>query len=297
MARPKVNEHPVTTEQVVMIVKTYPVPSTGYGEIVCTAGISRRSGEWIRIYPYPFRLLNPKNRFQKYETIEACLQRDNRDMRPESRRLVDAQKICQLAPPIDTSQNWSERMQLIRPTIVPSVREFLDNMLSKNNQTWGSTIRPIPVASGSACFTSEFEGHDWSPKQQQNIDQSFEKIQTDLFVDPELVQNFRKLQKVPYAFRLKFCDRLGDEYTYRILDWEIAALYFKMLQQHRSEEEALEKVRFKIENQIFSTDNDVYLILGNMNHQYKQRQLAVDGFLYPKIDKKGQNPDQDDLFG
>lgn len=297
MPKRKLNEHPITTEQIVMVVKTYPVPSKGYGEIVCTAGISRQTGEWVRIYPYPFRLLNPKNRFQKYETIEALLRRDNRDTRPESRRLVDASSISEIIQPIGTSKNWAERMQLIRPTVVPSVKEFLRNMLSEDRQIWGPTIRPIPVASGSARLTAEFEGYEWSPKQQQNVDNSLEKLQTDLFVDPELVQNFRKLQKVPYVFRLRFADRTGDEYTYRILDWEIAALYFRMLREHKSEEVVIEKVRYKIEEQIFSPDNDVHLILGNMNHEYKQQQLAVDGFIYPKRDLKTKNDDQGGLFG
>ncbi len=51
MARPKVNEHPITTEQIVMTGKTYPVPSTGcrdfqeqyFGILRMTMRISRSS--------------------------------------------------------------------------------------------------------------------------------------------------------------------------------------------------------------------------------------------------------------
>jgi hypothetical protein len=45
----------------------------------------------------------------------------------------------------------------------------------------------------------------------------------------------------------------------------------------------MEKVRFKIENQIFAEDREVMLIIGNTHHHYRNPNLlAVDGFLYPK---------------
>jgi hypothetical protein len=276
------NVHPVTTEQIVMIVKTYPMPSKTYGEIVCTAGIRVSDGTWVRIYPYPFRLVNKDFRFKKYETIELPVQKDNRDKRPESRRLVDALQIKSIAESIDTKNNWAQRMNLIRPTIISSVKEFLDGMLSDDKETWGPTIRPIPVASGSAQLITEFEGYEWPEEKKAKLDLAQERMGEDLFADPDLVRNFRQLRHLPYAFKLQFTDRTGDQYTLRILDWEIAQLYFKMRDQHGSDEIAIEKVRIKIEDQIFKPGNDVHLILGNMNHQYKNKQLAIDGFIYPK---------------
>jgi hypothetical protein len=276
------NVHPVTTEQIVMIVKTYPMPSKTYGEIVCTAGIRVSDGTWVRIYPYPFRLVNKDFRFKKYETIELPVQKDNRDKRPESRRLVDALQIKSIAESIDTKNNWAQRMNLIRPTIISSVKEFLDGMLSDDKETWGPTIRPIPVASGSAQLITEFEGYEWPEEKKAKLDLAQERMGEDLFADPDLVRNFRQLRHLPYAFKLQFTDRTGDQYTLRILDWEIAQLYFKMRDQHGSDEIAIEKVRIKIEDQIFKPGNDVHLILGNMNHQYKNKQLAIDGIIYPK---------------
>jgi hypothetical protein len=46
--------------KVLITVKTYPLPSNKYQELVCTAGVLE-DGRWIRIYPIPFRSL-PQNR-------------------------------------------------------------------------------------------------------------------------------------------------------------------------------------------------------------------------------------------
>jgi len=41
-------------KKVLITVKTYPTISGKYDELVCTAGFTKE-GEWIRIYPIPFR--------------------------------------------------------------------------------------------------------------------------------------------------------------------------------------------------------------------------------------------------
>ncbi len=42
--------------RVLITVKTYPLPSRSYTELVCTAGLL--NGEkWIRMYPIPYRFL------------------------------------------------------------------------------------------------------------------------------------------------------------------------------------------------------------------------------------------------
>jgi hypothetical protein len=57
-------------EQVLMIVKTYPTPSSKYGELTCTAGIRLRDNTWVRIYPYPFRTAKDDYQFEVIETFE-----------------------------------------------------------------------------------------------------------------------------------------------------------------------------------------------------------------------------------
>lgn len=107
--------------------------------------------------------------------------------------------------------------------------------------------------------------------------------QQSLFATDEAKNYFQTLKRIPYTFRLAFKDLTETEYTFPILDWEIAQLFLKMRVSTGSDELALEKVRFKIENQIFKADNEVFIVLGNIHHRFKKRNsLAVDGFIYPK---------------
>ena len=61
-------------KKVLITVKTYPKPSRSYTELVCTAGITE-SGDWIRIYPIPFRFLKSNKKFSKYQWVEIDLQK------------------------------------------------------------------------------------------------------------------------------------------------------------------------------------------------------------------------------
>jgi len=47
----------IERKKVYIVVKTYPTISKKYSEIVCTAGILE-NGDWIRLYPIPFRKLD-----------------------------------------------------------------------------------------------------------------------------------------------------------------------------------------------------------------------------------------------
>jgi len=79
-------------EMVLITVKTYPTLSRKHGELVCTAGV-REDGSWVRLYPIPFRLLDYKDRYQKFDWIETRLVRNTKDPRPETFHLADTADI------------------------------------------------------------------------------------------------------------------------------------------------------------------------------------------------------------
>lgn len=56
-------------ERILVTVKTYPTLSRKYGETVCTAGV-REDGSWVRIYPVPFRRLEEKQQYSKFDWLE-----------------------------------------------------------------------------------------------------------------------------------------------------------------------------------------------------------------------------------
>ena len=78
--------HELPNAKVLITVKTYPLPSRSYTELVCTAGLL--DGEkWIRMYPIPFRFLQDQKQYPKYAWVNIDLIRNTKDFRPESYRL------------------------------------------------------------------------------------------------------------------------------------------------------------------------------------------------------------------
>lgn len=59
-------------ERILVTVKTYPTMSRKYGETVCTAGV-REDGSWVRIYPVPFRRLEERQQYRKFDWLECDL--------------------------------------------------------------------------------------------------------------------------------------------------------------------------------------------------------------------------------
>lgn len=272
-----------TTERVLMVVKTYPTPSADHGETVCTAGIRLRDGAWVRIYPFPFRLADLEAKFKKWQVIEVPLTKATKDPRPESYKLHDVAAI-KLGEEIGPENaTWATRLTHIEPTIMPSVEAVLNGIPPKGDQTWGPTIRPVEIQTAGAKFSAKYVGETWTPEEQAKLVKAEQLALGSLF--DTAPRAYRPLEKIPYDFYLTFQDLTGASYTYRILDWEIAELFRRMRAQHGTPEAALEKVRYKIEDQILAAGNRVILILGNVHFQYKQRQLVIDGFIYPKRPK------------
>ena len=106
------NDQPALTK-VLITVLTYPHPSRGYQELVCTAGITE-TFDWIRLYPVDYRYRPMKQKFKKYQWIEVELMSQERgnDNRKESRR-PKLDSIHVIGDPLTTKQNWSERREII----------------------------------------------------------------------------------------------------------------------------------------------------------------------------------------
>src|SRR5439155_23970705 len=105
-------------KKVLIVVRTYPSPAKKGVEVSCTAGITEE-GEWIRLFPVPYRFLEPDKRFKKYQTIEATVRKAPSDARPESHHIdVDSIRIIGDAlPPGD----WRERRERVLRLKAPSL--------------------------------------------------------------------------------------------------------------------------------------------------------------------------------
>src|SRR5689334_9963719 len=104
----------MTRERVLITVKTYPTLSRKYGETVCTAGV-REDGTWVRMYPVPFRRLEEKQQYKKFDWLHCRLVRNTSDPRPETYRPVDESELQRVGH-IDRTDYWRERRRIMLKT-------------------------------------------------------------------------------------------------------------------------------------------------------------------------------------
>src|SRR5437868_4072784 len=102
-------------KRALIVVRTYPVPSLLGIESSCTAAITE-SGEWLRLFPVPWRLLRVEQQFRKYEWIEARVVKASDDSRLESYRLKqDGLQV--LSAPVSTADGWKARKEVVLPLL------------------------------------------------------------------------------------------------------------------------------------------------------------------------------------
>jgi hypothetical protein len=146
--------------RVLIIVKTYPVPSKKYQEVVCTAGITE-DGEWIRLYPIDYRYLPANAQFKKYQWIEVELQpqEKNYDKRKESRRPV-LDDIQLVGKPISTDREWATRREIIDKMPHLTLKQY--EALYEEERISLGIIRPSRVLD----MKIEPSDAEWSEQQQ-----------------------------------------------------------------------------------------------------------------------------------
>ena len=240
-------------ERVLITVKTYPTLSGTYGETVCTAGL-REDGSWVRIYPVPFRLLEEINRYKLFEWIECPLERNPKDFRPETFRLLDPSQIRR-GERLDTTYKWRARREIVLKTA--TVYDRLEPLIkaAKDNTTSLAIFKPTEIVG----FVHEPTDREWSRKKLEEMRAKINQI--DLFDDNEWHATFRVVNKLPYKCYYRFADAAGKASRLQILEWQIGALFWNCLEQAGGdEEEALAKVRQKYVDEF--ADKDVHFFLG-----------------------------------
>jgi hypothetical protein len=258
--------------KVLITVKTYPIPSKKYDELVCTAGVTE-SGDFIRLYPINFRDLHYTRKFKKYQWIEVLAEKhQGRDVRKESYR-PDSDSIKILGKPIPSNPgNWSERARYALAKKARSMEDLYDQQ--RKDRTSLGIFKPKRVND----LVISTDNAKWPPKflhalQQQRL---FEYRQRTL-VPP---------RKVPFKFFYCFeCDdpRCNGNHKMMIEDWEVGAFFWRMVDSGVTPEEAAQKVREKFLNDICGPDKDTHFYVGTILN-YPNKWVVV-GVFYPKIVK------------
>lgn len=253
--------------EVLITVKTSPLPSMKYGEVVCTAGIDHE-GHFIRLFPIDFRGLPYDQQFKKYQWVRLeAVKHTGRDYRKESFRPF-LESIRTIGEPISARDNWGHRKRHVLKNVAPSM-EALWNQ-NESDATSLGIVAPAEILD----VTISADDREWSPAAAN------EMRQYSLFADP--ARNDRLLRKVPYRFRYHFrcADTHCNTHRLSIIDWELTALYWKLIDGGESEDATCRKVKAKFLDEICSSQNEPHFFVGNTLENKKT--WLVLGVIYPK---------------
>ncbi len=261
--------------KVLITVKTYPLPSHKYDELVCTAGLLP-DGKWIRIYPISYRALPYAQQYKKYTWIQLDLVRNDRDFRPESYRPKrGSDESIEILSQIDTSRNWEERKQLVLKEVYDSMNELIGLAKSENKKSL-ATLKPLEIVG----FVIEEDEREWKKEWRDQL------LQMSLFdLDTEGKGKPREVvRKLPYKYYYQFLSR-GDQHLRKMMieDWEIGALYWNCLASKEGDEHAAnELVRQKYFDE-FVNKKDLYLFVGTTKqyHNISPDPFMIIGVFYP----------------
>lgn len=255
--------------KVLIAVKTSPKPSERHDETVCTAAISE-SGEWLRIYPVPYRNLPSEQQYKKWQWIEIGLTRRGyqNDPRPESRE-PDINSIRLLGEPLPTKNAWESRRLII--DIMPH------STLNQLKQQWEDNRTSLGIIQPVDVLDLEVEGGEnkWAPKHEARMAQ------------PLLIGKRKKLHKIPFNFRYVF--RCGDEpepHRLMLEDWELAALFLRE-RESKGEEAAVKSVRCRFLDELCGPDKDTRFFVGT---RHPLNQWLIIGVFYPPKKTKEHLP-------
>ncbi|HTF17874.1 MAG TPA: hypothetical protein VK658_07365 [Chryseolinea sp.] len=237
--------------KVLITVKTYPTLSTKYEELVCTAGF-REDGTWVRIYPIQFRQRPYAQQYKKYQWIELDLVKNEKDFRPESFRPVSHETAINLAAEIPADGDaWHARRKSVLGKIYHNLVELIAEAKNKSIQTSLAVFKPTIVKE----FVVEAVEREWSNEKLASL------LQLKLF-STATDEKSEVVRKLPYKFSYRFEDNQGSSSQLMIEDWEIGALFWKLVAQYEGDENrAIAGVRAKYFDD-FAKTKDLHFFLG-----------------------------------
>lgn len=257
-------------ERVLVTVKTYPTLSRKYGETVCTAGV-RKDGTWVRIYPVPFRRLDEKEQYRKFDWVECRLQRNTVDVRPETYRPVDQHELVPVGE-MGTDHHWRERREILlkKARVYNNLEELIVG--AKANQISLAVFKPARILD----FVVEEDEREWDINKVRAMREA--SRQHELFEDNTWRETFKVIPKLPYKFSYRFEDAAGKKSEQQIFDWEIGALYWNCVRRAEGDERtAIAKVRQKYMDEFLQKDLHFFLGTTQQWHQVAPNPWVIIG--------------------
>ena len=259
---------PIETKKALIVVRTYPTPAKKGVESSCTAAITD-TGEWLRLFPVPYRFLSFDQRFVKYQWIEARVRKAS-DARPESYKL-EPNGITIVSPVLPTAAGWKQRKEFILPLKAQSLCS-----LSAERDKAGSPTLGIFKPERIVRLIIEDDDPEWT------------EAQLDILRQQNLFGQGPKeeLEKVPFKFKYEFyCDHDGCKgHKISCTDWEMGESWRKYRDKY-GEEGWKAKFRQRYETEMIEK-YDTHFYVGTV-HTHPHIWIIVGLFYPPKSQLAG----------
>jgi len=210
-------------------------------------------------------------RYKKYQWIEADLEENTSDPRPESYKIPKWDNI-EMGAEIDTEKGtWATRKALVLKNVYTNLDTLIADAKDREKLISLAVFKPTKI---KKFFFTPAE-RDWDPKKLAQFNQ------VDLFQEGP----FNVVSKLPYKFKYVFEDDSGKTSTMMIEDWEVGALYWNCLKRHNGDEElACQKVVKQYWDN-FALTKDLYFYLGTTqrHHFTAKNPFLIIGAFYPKL--------------
>jgi hypothetical protein len=228
-----------TTLELMVNCKTYPSVSTKYVETVCTGGV-QRNGDFVRLYPVPYRFLDTDEQYERWDVIRVRAYRDDQDRRPESWHFEHGTTIER----IDHISTERRRWEWMKKTIHDS---------SSAMDTKGLTNGCVEIEPIELYWKADPD--DWTAGQRNTIQQG------QLFASKTQTQAMA--ERVPWQFRLNYREKMtGRESGSKVLAWSYYTGFLRERSNTSNDESALEIIVQKVRKSIFDPQRTVFAILG-----------------------------------
>ena len=249
-------------KKVLIVVKTYPTPANQGNEVSCTAAITENH-EWIRLFPIPFRFLDGKKQFQKYQWIEASVCPSS-DHRRESFR-IDVDSIEILSEPLPTRNAWKARKEILDPMKSDCLCCLMEQQKVNKFPTLG-LFKPKEITG----FSLEWEEAGWTETELAKLNQ------LGFFEGPPQ----KTLEKMPFKFYYRFRCVHDHCKGHRMscTDWEMGQAYRNFRNKYGS------KWRNKFEAKFYdhlTKECDVHFFVGTVS--YHPNSWIIVGLYYPPL--------------
>lgn len=264
--------------------KTYPEFSKKHYETVCTGAVDADTGRLLRIYPITLRYM--KEPFSLFNWVEAEVERNQSDFRPESYK-INQDSIGIVGTLGTKTDGWVERSRWVlrEGNVFPSVRA-LQEAQSRDHTSLG-LVKPKRIMRVYLKRRPAEEKEEWERQREEAV------RQRDLFVDSE--SSTKDLVYMPVQYRAEFeCDSIGctTVHDMSILDWGVYALSRRQYAKGGAQV-AERDVVDKIVKTMDLTKRDAHFFLGNTKAH--PASFMIVGFFTPPRGTESGPPRQKDL--